>query len=205
LMPSKTSIASAEKPPVHDRVDDPFALAVALDVGGDDCRLAVGRAGWADERGVAGWLAGHLRGWASAALCFRGRRDRRRAFGITAGGSGGAIGHHAGKAFRRHLADVADNRLAVRGGEAGVTPENDHGRSEFAFLQGLGRLQRGGRFGVAGQVGGCLVAFSVFELAWQIRWAGSNENHHEPDHEDDPLRPAAGNEGEERALHDPAS
>ena len=44
--------------PELDRVDDPFALAVALDVGGDDRRLAVVRADRADEGGVVGGLAG---------------------------------------------------------------------------------------------------------------------------------------------------
>ena len=44
--------------PELDRVEDPFALAVALDVGGDDRRLAVLGADRADEGFVAAGLAG---------------------------------------------------------------------------------------------------------------------------------------------------
>ena len=62
-------------------------------------------------------------------------------------------------------------------------------------------LRACGRFGVAGQVGGRLVAFGVFELARQVGRAGGDEDRHEPDREDDPLRAATGGEGEEGASH----
>ena len=221
-MPSKTSIASAEKPappviltsrppprvgdlvaPGLDRVDDPFALAVGLDVGGDDRRLAVRRADRADEGGVVGGLAGDRGGRRAAAgrQAFGAALGCRPSLRLAAGGGRCAVGDHAGEALLGHLADVFDDRAAVGGGQAGLAPEDDHRGGDFAFLQRLGRVERVGRFGVAGQVGGRLVAFGVFELARQVGGAGGDEDRHEPDREDDPLRAATGGEGEEGASH----
>ena len=61
--------------PGLDRVDDPFALAFGVDVGGDDRRLAVLRADRADEGRVVGRLAGDGAG-RGAAAGLAGRRLR---------------------------------------------------------------------------------------------------------------------------------
>jgi hypothetical protein len=59
--------------PILDRVDDPFALAFGVDVGGDDRGLAVLRADRADERGVAAGLAGDRGGGGGTARRAAGR------------------------------------------------------------------------------------------------------------------------------------
>jgi hypothetical protein len=119
---------------------------------------------------------------------------------LAAAGSGGAVGDDPGEALRGHLFDVFDDRALVGGGEAGLAAEDDHGRRDFPVLQGLGGLQRLGRFGALRQVGGGLVAFGVSELARQVGAEG-DEDSEEPEGEDDPLGSLAGWEGEEGAAH----
>ncbi len=178
--------------PVLDRVEDPFALAVALDVGADDRRLAVFGADRADEGGVVGRLAGDRRSRASAT----GRVAGFGAGTATTAGCCRAVGDDAREALLGHLGDVRFDRLLVGHGEAVGAAVDDHRGGEFAVLEFLGGVQRLGRFGAAGQVGGGLVAFGVFELAGQVGGSGRNEDRDEPDGEDDPLGLAASGEGE---------
>ena len=121
---------------------------------------------------------------------------------LAARGGGGAVGdRRPGSVSSVILPTSVVDRAAVGGGQAGLAPVDDHRGGDFAVLQRLGRVERVGRFGVAGQVGGRLVAFGVFELARQVGRAGGDEDRQEPDREDDPLRPTTGGEGEERAAH----
>ena len=213
LMPSKTSIASAEKPappviftsrpppgsaicfaPVLDRVEDPFALAVALDVGGDDRRLAVLGADRADEGRVVGGLAGDRR-WS-------GRRSRAavpaasdvasRPACLPPAAAVAPSGTTPGKRFAVIFSTSSAIVRRSAGGQARLAPEDDHRGGDFAVLQRLGGVQRLGRFGAPGQVGGRLVAFGVFELAGRLAGPAAMKIADEPDREDDPLRSATG-------------
>ncbi len=188
--------------PGLDRIDDQVTLAFGLDVGGDDRGLAVRRADGPDEGRVVGGLAGHRRARRAAA----GRQALGRSRGVCLGAGvaaaerGCAVGHDPGEALRRHRFDVLDDRRVVGGVEARLAPVDDHRGREFALLQRFGRVEGVGRLGVARQVGGRLVAFGVFELAWQVGPEG-DEDRQEPDRKDDPLRAAAGRESEQRASH----
>jgi len=131
----------------------------------------------------------------------RGDRFGAAAATLAAGGGGRPVGDEAGEALLGHLGDVGFDRAQVGGRQPGLAAEDDHRGREFAVLQRLGRVQGGCRFGVAGQVGGRLVAFGVFELAGQVGRSGGDEDAEEPDGEDDPLGAAAGGERQEGAAH----
>ena len=146
-MPSKTLIASAEKPapPVTfdlqpaavvrralahrvDGVDDRVGLAVALDLRDDERRVAVAR-----ERRLAA--------------------ERRASPELL------AVEARA----------VARDDRAVGGRQPAVAAIDDDQRRELAALQALGDLERLGRLGVAGQERGRLVLLRVGELAREVR------------------------------------
>ena len=198
LMPSKTSIASAEKPappviftsrpppgseisfaPVLDRVEDPFALAVALDVGGDDRRLAVFGADRADEGRVVGGLAGDRAGRVAAAgRQALGRLPRSPGVswclppaaavapsGTTPGKRFAVIFSTSSTIVRRSAAVRPDSRRKTITAGA-ISP---FCRDSVAFSALVDSA-------LPGQVGGRLVAFGVFELARQIGRAGGDED-----------------------------
>ena len=108
--------------PVLDRVEDPFALAVALDVGGDDRGLAVGRAEGADEGFVAGRLPRHRGRAAAAGRHVVGSRARFHAAAAApaARSRGRSIGDDAREAPLGHLADVFFDRAR----SAAVSPDS---------------------------------------------------------------------------------
>ena len=195
--------------PELDRVEQGVALAVALDVGSDECRLAVLRADRADEGRIALGLVRERRGRARAALGLRATARRLTGLGLAgaaaARGRCCAVRNDAREALRREPSGVLDDSPAVGRGQAGLAPVHDHRRRQLAALELLGRLERLGRLSVAGEERCRLVVLRVGELAGQVGGAGGDEDRHQPDQEDDPLGPASGGDGEDRAafrIHD---
>ena len=157
--------------PEVDRIEDVVGLAVALDVGGDDGRLAVLRADRPDEGRVVVRLPGDRRGRAGAALgqvSGGGAAAALVALALAARRRGGAVRHHCREAFLRQAPDVLDDLLPVGRREARLAPVQDDRRGELAALQVLGRREHLGRLGVARQERGRLVLLRVHELAWEV-------------------------------------
>ena len=100
--------------PRVDRVDDPVAVALALQVGGHDRRLAVRRADRAHEGRVARGLTRDRRGGIPAALRLATRRAARLLDLLTTRRGPRPVRDHARKALLRHAPDVLRRSSAGR-------------------------------------------------------------------------------------------
>ena len=162
--------------PELDRVEDAVGLAVALQVGGDDRRLAVRRADRPDEGRVVARLARQRRGRPArtprAARPPVRRPPPRLALGRRPPGRPTPRWRRrpqrAGK--RSSVSRWASSAIfcEVRRRQAGRAPVDDDRGRQLAALQLLGRREHLGRLGVAGQERGRLVLLGVGELAGQV-------------------------------------